>query len=138
MKTIIGIDPGVKTGMAIIDIGQYSFIGTMSILEAIFEIRQMCKNDTQIEIHIENPNLRKWYGKNSNAKQQGAGSIKRDYSIWVEFGKMYNIPIIEVAPKDIGSVFDNDVVFKAATKWKGRTSIHARDAARIIYRYYKG
>lgn len=135
----IGIDPGVKTGLAIIADNEYVDIGTMSITMALDKVRNYSKMPREyLTMHVENPNLRKWYGKNSDAKQQGAGSVKRDFKIWKDFAKENNINLVEVNPASVGSQFDSELIFKAATKWEGKTSIHARDAAKIIYKFYKG
>jgi hypothetical protein len=42
--------------------------------------------------------------------------------------------MVPVPPAAIGSQFDNVKVFEAATGWKGRTSKHARDAAKIVFK----
>src|SRR5690606_5848509 len=76
-------------------------------------------------VFIEDPNLRKWYGKNAEAKQQGAGSIKRDYSVWTTFFNHYKIQFAPVAPRNVGSLPPQ--VIKKLTG-KGRTSVHERDA----------
>ncbi len=135
----IGIDPGVKTGFALIDDGKYKNISTYSILEAIGVINHValtCPSDTII-LYVENPNLRIYFGDSSREVLQGAGSIKRDYSIWKEFAKENELQMIDVHPKNVGSIFDNVTVFKSATGWKDRTSQHARDAARMIFKHYK-
>lgn len=134
----IGIDPGTKTGIAILIEGQYEIISTKTIIEAMEYVKFISVGDySEIEIHIENPNLRKWHKeKDISHKAQGAGSIKRDYAIWEEFCKLHGIKMVDVAPQSIGSTFDNEAIFKQATGWQGRTSQHARDAAKIVFRFY--
>jgi hypothetical protein len=134
--TIIGIDPGTKTGIAVIKDGIYTDIKTMSIFEAIFYINDISVNE-QIEVYIENPNLRKYFGNSGREVLQGAGSIKRDYAIWVEFFNKMKIKFYPVSPLSVGSQFDNLTIFKAATGWEKITSTHARDAAKIIFKFYK-
>ena len=133
----IGIDPGVNTGIAIVESGTYVLIQTLSITMAMNYINTLLYDGNNIEIYIEDPNLRKWYGNNSGLKKQGAGSIKRDYSIWKIYCKENNIKIHPIHPKDVGSLFDNDILFKSATKWLKKCSIHARDAARMVYKFVK-
>lgn len=133
----IGIDPGVNTGIAIVQNGHYLTIETMTITRAIHYINLILMDGHKIELYIEDPNLRKWYGHKSTAKTQGAGSIKRDYSIWKTYCKENNIKMTPIHPKDIGSLFDNDILFKSATKWTKKCSIHARDAARMVYKFVK-
>lgn len=136
-KYRIGIDCGVNTGIAIVENGIYLAIETMTITRAISMINLILMDGHEIILYVENPNLRKWYGSNSNFKKQGAGSVKRDYSIWKTYCVENKIMMHAVHPKDIGSQFDNDVIFKAATNWTKRTSIHARDAARMVYKFIK-
>lgn len=134
----IGIDPGTKTGIAIMLDGKYEIIKTCTILEAIQTIGRFCLHDC--EIHIENPNLRNTFkdGKEMTAKAQGAGSVKRDYAIWKEFCSMYpRVKMVPVHPKTVGSTFNNEKIFKAATGWQKQTSIHARDAAKMIFKFMK-
>jgi hypothetical protein len=133
----IGIDCGVNTGIAIVQNGYYVSIETMTITKAIKIIDTILLDGQKVELYVEDPNLRKWYGTNANLKKQGAGSVKRDYSIWKTYCKENNIKLHPVHPKDVGSLFDNEVLFKSATKWLKKCSIHARDAARMVYKFVK-
>lgn len=144
-KWAIGIDPGTKTGIAIWNIEKQSFysIFTTNIVDAILtisgDIEQGIRQTEYIGtketlIRIENPNLRKWYGSNSNAKLQGAGSIKRDYAIWKEFFEYYDLSYEEVSPKNIKTKVSASY-FKQLTGWDGRTTEHSRDAAMMVYGY---
>lgn len=137
MKKIdIGIDPGTHTGMAVVEDGILTMVKTLGITQAMKWIRIMRENRyDHITLHIENPNLRKFFGKTGREKLQGAGSIKRDYSIWEEFAKEEGITLVPVPPASIGSQFDNEAVFKAATGWTARTSKHGRDAVKIVIKF---
>lgn len=138
MKPIykVGIDPGVKTGIAIVCDGKYISIETMTISKAFKKIEALLLN-FDVELYVENPNLRTWFGQNSNAKKQGAGAIKVQYTQWVDYCKENKIKLNPVHPKEIGSLFDNEIIFKQATKWQKKCSIHARDAAKILYKFTK-
>ena len=133
----IGIDCGVNTGMAIVEGGTYVSIETISITRAINIVSLLIFAGHKVELYVEDPNLRKWYGPNANLKKQGAGSVKRDYSIWKTYCKENNIKMHPIHPKDVGSLFDNEILFKSATKWGKKCSIHARDAARMVYKLVK-
>lgn len=138
-SVFIGIDPGVNTGLAVIIDGKYVYIKSHSILMSMQYIQGLLElfDPKCVEMIVENPNLRSYFGNTGREKLQGAGSIKRDYSIWVEFSKTNNIKMAGVSPKEVGSSFDNVIIFKNATGWDKQTSKHARDAAKIIYKYYK-
>ena len=130
-STYIGIDPGTRTGMAIVKDGIYIAVHTGDILDIFDKVMPYIGSCT---ILIENPNLRNYFGNTGREVLQGAGSIKRDFAIWETFIDRYCIPTIEVAPASIGRSFDNEVFFKKVTGWQGRTSKHARDAAKLVYR----
>lgn len=129
----IGIDPGTITGCAVWDVEKKEFESIFSgrILEVIskIEIYTVFGNNT---FFIENPNLRKWYGKNSYSKLQGAGSIKRDYSIWVEWFTANNCKFIQLDPKHLNTKLPS-LNFQKITGWKGKTNEHSRDAAMMVF-----
>lgn len=133
---IIGIDPGTDTGYAVWHVpGQrFTRIQTCSILDAVEMVGSIADLNRNILVRIENPNLRKWFGKSGREVLQGAGSIKRDYSIWIEFLKSRNIPYEDVAPRNIKTKVSAEY-FKKLTGWEGRTSSHARDAAMMVFKY---
>lgn len=131
--TYIGIDPGTTTGIAIWnpECKKFEFIFSGGILECMerLVIHTVFGNPLFI---IENPNLRKWYGENSNEKKQGAGSIKRDYKIWLEWFEKCEVKHQEVNPKDVNTKM-NAQSFKKLTGWNERTNSHARDAAMMVF-----
>jgi hypothetical protein len=132
----IGIDPGVMTGIAIIIDGAYTLINQKNIIHAMAIVEAYSK-DYDICLHVENPSFRKYFGQTGREKLQGAGSIKRDYKIWTEFAEHHKIRLFPIAPAAIGSQFDNEIIFHTATGWKGKCGKHARDAAKIIYKFKK-
>jgi hypothetical protein len=131
--SIIGIDPGVNTGIAIWNFKKKEFenMFSASILKAMQKIEIYSVFGDNLFM-IENPNLRKWYGSNSNSKLQGAGSIKRDYSIWMEWFKMNDLTFKELDPKNIRTKVNSDS-FKKLTGWNERTNEHSRDAAMMVF-----
>jgi len=134
----IGIDPGVNTGIAIVKDGELIEVATCNIIAAMKKIMILRLDECKIiTIHVENPNFRKYFGKSGPEMYQGAGSIKRDYSIWQSFCDEYPMEMVPVPPAAVGSQFDNVKIFEAATGWKGRTSKHARDAAKIVFKFIK-
>ncbi|MFA5229250.1 MAG: hypothetical protein WC446_05825 [Candidatus Paceibacterota bacterium] len=133
MKTVlIGIDPGTKTGVAVWSPkGRFLEITTTTIDKAMQIVEHYAKQD-KVFVRFEDARLRKWFGGNSYAKRQGAGSVKRDCSIWEGFLKRLNVEFEAVAPKDCITKMKADY-FKAITGYCGRTSEHARDAAILVY-----
>ena len=136
----IGIDTGVHTGFALWDIQEQLLIEckTLQIDEAMEEIRELNQiHDTQnyYIVVIEDARLRKFFkGENMAAKQQGAGSVKRDAKIWEDYLKRLNIDFKLVNPTSQKTKI-TDEYFKKISKYEGRTSNHARDAAMLILGY---
>jgi len=134
---IIGIDTGKNTGYAVWDKSkkQFSRIDTTTIHKAMLEVWSLTQfENKQVFIRVEDARQRKWFGKAGKEQLQGAGSIKRDATIWEDFLKDYEIPFEMVAPKNNKTKL-TDEAFKKLTKWDKRTSVHARDAALLVFGY---
>jgi len=136
-KLYIGIDPGTTTGYAEIMDGTYIVIRQMNIIQAMDTVRINRSLGFDICLHVENPNMRKYFGNSGREKLQGAGSIKRDYKIWTEFAAEYGLRLFPIAPAQIGSQFDNEAIFHSATGYPKKCGKHARDAAKIIFKFKK-
>ncbi len=134
----IGIDPGVTTGVAVWDSKNALFlsIGSMSILDAIDEVSSLLLlyDSSKVLIRIEDARKRKWFGHAGVERLQGAGSIKRDCSIWEEFVTKRNIKHQFVAPANIRTKL-NQVQFSNLTKYTKQTNEHSRDAAMLVFGY---
>ena len=132
--TYIGIDPGTETGFAVWDSGRNALIDcrTLKIHQALDEVKiHTSINPGNVIVVFEDARQRKWYGSNSWEKMQGAGSVKRDCSIWEDFCKDLGIPFQAVAPQG-GMTKVTSEYFKMISHWTGRTSNHARDAAMLV------
>lgn len=135
----IGIDPGTHTGMAIWDSRKGAFLSleTTSIhraLIAVFHIHFSELGDGRegVKLVFEDARQRKWFGEGDiSAKQQGAGSVKRDCSIWEDFCNDYDIPF-EARPPIKGATKVTAEYFKMISHYQGRTSSHSRDAAMLV------
>ena len=129
----IGIDPGTHTGMAVWDSkeGKFLSLETLPIHRAMVEVMNL-RIGRDIQVVFEDARQRKWYGKgDTNAKLQGAGSVKRDCSIWEEFCKDYGIPFRAIPPVK-GATKITPEYFKLISHYQGRTSEHSRDAAMLV------
>src|SRR5574337_1837758 len=78
MKLLVGIDPGVNTGVAVWDRGAKAFssLTTESIVSAMGRVLALHKAGG-VELWFEDARLRTWYGTKGREALQGAGSIKR-------------------------------------------------------------
>lgn len=136
-KILIGIDPGVKTGVAVWNQSKQRFesIETMKIHEAMKLVEKYAiTNVNRLSVHFEDARQRKWFGNSGREQLQGAGSIKRDCSIWEHFLADEKVDYCMIPPKRITTKL-SDVQFKRLTKWSKRTSEHSRDASMIVYGY---
>lgn len=139
---IIGIDPGTHTGLAVWDSPHKCLVAvlTMPLHRALRYIstHYLLHPRMPLLIRCENPNTWKPYKgtnlKESNAKLQGAGSIKRDFNIWEEFARDYRIDFQGVSLRSAVKKLDPQP-FTKLTGWSGRTSVHARDAAMLCFQY---
>lgn len=131
---LIGIDPGTNTGLAVKEHLKFQTIETLTIFEAINRViawKKSCDAHLwTILVRIEDARLRTWFGNTGPEKWKGAGSIGRDCAIWVEVLTELKIPYELVHPKNVKETTSD--YFKRLTGWKGRTSIHAREAAFLI------
>ena len=134
----IGIDPGTHTGLAIWDSreGEFLSLETLPIhraLEAVKEWLSLPMSKLEgMKVVFEDARQRKWFGEGDiSAKQQGAGSVKRDCSIWEDFCNDYDIPF-EARPPIKGATKVTAEYFKMISHYQGRTSSHSRDAAMLV------
>ena len=131
----IGIDPGTHTGVAVWDTreGKFLSLETMPIHKAISKvgfIAEIHKGDVQVV--FEDARQRTWFGHgDTNAKLQGAGSVKRDCSIWEDFCKDYGIPYWAKPPVK-GATKISAEYFKTISGYQRKTSEHSRDAAMLV------
>lgn len=134
----IGIDPGTNTGLAIWDRKEkkYMLVTTTKIHNALQIVLNHVEynylEDDRYFVVVEDARKRKFFkGEDMAAKQQGAGSIKRDCAIWEDFLESFGHLDYEMrVPRNTKWT---EEYFKMVTKWKGRTSNHARDAASLIF-----
>lgn len=129
---IVGIDTGVNTGFAVYCRKQKCLteVNTLEIHNAILRLNYL-HSAHSIKVRIEDARLRKWFS-GGEEKAQGVGSVKRDAKILEDLCKDKGIAYEMVAPKNNKTKLKADR-FQMITKWTGRTSEHARDAAMLCY-----
>jgi hypothetical protein len=132
VRYAIGIDPGVKTGVAVWDKKERRFIELRTMdIDTAWQYIQQYHGDCVVV--IEDPNLRRWFGRSGPEKYQGAGSVKRDFKIWKTRLDREEWLYRTIAPKDVQHI-GNHKYFKALTQCRfERSSQHARDAAMMVY-----
>lgn len=127
---LVGIDPGVNTGCAVRWGFKWQAVETLPIFEAINRViawKKTCDaHERPIFVRLEDARQRTWFGETDRERLKGAGSVERDCKIWEEVLTELKIPFEFVHPKNIKEATEE------MTGWKGRTSVHAREAAWLI------
>lgn len=139
----IGIDSGKHTGFAVWDSvrGKFLCIETMLIHQAMERIKDYDliaqKEGTYIHVIVEDARQRGYLPREKSrseyrGKLMGAGSVKRDATIWEDFLRDYDYNFTMQAPAE-GCTKWSAEYFKSVTGWKGGCSEHARDAALLVF-----
>ena len=137
--TVIGIDPGINTGLAVWDTTSRQFLdirctGIVSAMDYLEELRR----ERGIGLVVfEDARQRKWIPREATISEargraQGAGSVKRDCAIWEAICRDYRLPFDALPPKAGMTKLSADA-FARLTGWATRTSNHARDAALLVF-----
>lgn len=132
---IVGIDPGTSTGLAIWSHGEKRLVDvqTTTITAAMTTLRLMSDLGSLHGVIFEDARLRTWFGTKGRESLMGAGSIRRDSSIWEEFlSGLVGVPFKPVSPQSKGAKL-NAQQFARLTGWTGRTSEHSRDAGMLVF-----
>src|SRR3972149_9711290 len=131
---IVGIDPGVNTGLCVYLTEKKHFeIITCKIHEAMMELLRLQSNG-YIIAYFEDARKRKWFGNTGREVLQGIGSVKRDCKIWEDFLTDEKIFFVARAPAKGKTKWSKEYFDKvmATLGWKGQSSEHARDATCLI------
>ena len=130
----IGIDVGTKTGLAIYDRSKRTLVEvkTLKIHKAL-ELVRLWHKEHQITVVVEDARQVKY--KTDPVKAQGAGSVKRDSTIWADFLTDENIAHTMKRPSKALSKL-NEEIFRKITRYEGKTSQHGRDASMLVFGLY--
>ncbi len=130
----LGIDPGVNTGFAVWSEEERKLIDVCSvgIIDAMDRALRMHRVGALHSVTMEDARLRTWFGAKGREALQGAGSIKRDCSIWLEWAGFHGIALRSIKPAAGATKWDAEH-FRRVTGWQGRTNEHARDAALLVF-----
>ena len=132
IRTVIGIDPGVNTGMAATFDGILVEVYTASFTKAQADILELVNRGNALELVIEDPRGQYVpFHQREPQRIKGVGSVERDAKLWIEFAEFYGIKYRTVKPGKYRKI--DAKTFKAWTGWTGRTSEHARAAAMMVF-----
>ena len=138
---LIGVDPGVNTGLAVWDtwLKKLTEVSSLTILDAIEHVKELYITEgSRVFVIVEDARKRKgFYGRADSAQaksgagiREGVGSVKRDCSIWEEFLTRERIPFEMRYPRNTK---EDAAAFQRLTGWAGRTNEHSRDAGLIVF-----
>lgn len=131
---IVGIDPGVHTGLAVWDAAEKRLhdVASHGIVEAMVRVEGIHRQGLLRMVVFEDARLRTWFGSKGREALQGAGSIRRESAIWAECLGHIGCPYKAVSPQSKGKKL-NAAAFERLTGWTGRTNEHSRDAAMLVW-----
>jgi len=136
---VVGIDPGVHTGLAVWDTSSRQFldIRCSGIVDAMRYLHELQQERGIGLIVFEDARQRKWIPREKDLSEfrgraMGAGSVKRDCSIWEEWCETFAIDYVKTAPKN-GMTKLTDRAFCGITGYDRRTNNHGRDAAMLVF-----
>jgi hypothetical protein len=138
----VGIDCGVETGLAVWDAQEKKLIEvkTMMIHQAIDEVRHWIH--LHAFIRVEDARKREYFAEEKNnseyrGKLMGAGSVMRDSKIWEDYltdmFENWTGVYFEMVPPKNNKTKLGASEFAKITGWKKRSSVHARDAAMLVF-----
>lgn len=136
---VVGIDPGMHTGLAVWDTSRRQFLdircsGIVSAMDYLSELS--VRHEIGLVV-FEDARQRKWIPRERDIAQvkgraMGAGSVKRDCSIWEEWCKARGVQYIATRPRS-GLTKLTDAYFRCLTGYDRRTNDHGRDAAMLVF-----
>lgn len=139
MAICVGVDPGHHTGVAVWDTSTRQFIEirTTGIVSAMDYLTELHKEKKIMLLVFEDARQRTWIPRERDIRQvkgraMGAGSVKRDCSIWEEWCSARGIQFIASRPKT-GMTKLTDAYFRGITGYDRRTNEHGRDAAMLVF-----
>lgn len=139
---LVGLDPGVETGLAKWDSSTHKLLSveSLSIVDAMAEFEALHTIHTEegqccfvvvMEDARKHQVPAKFQKHKSHKYLQGIGSVKRDCGMWEQWFTRQRIPFVTRRPSSRITKWPADK-FQAATGWTGRTNNHGRDAAMLV------
>ena len=135
---VIGIDPGLNTGVAIYKDGKLTElltiepIGLPDVLNSIFdEPTFIAFEDSRLQSHIWIPSQSKGVAANIARK---VGMVDAWCYMIERLCESYDIAYMRISPKAKGEKL-NAEDFKRITGWTGKSNQHERDGAMVAWQF---
>jgi hypothetical protein len=142
ITALIGIDPGVHTGLALVDGQRLVLVASPAptILEAMERVQALAMHHGLQRLLVIWEDARKIGGMHGmgrgsagdTARLRGVGSVHRDCQIWEEFMERHHLRHVAISPSAKGAKL-SDPQFAQVTGWAKPTNQHSRDAAMLIW-----
>ena len=136
---IVGIDPGVHTGVAVWDSSNRHllYVTSCGIVHAMEYLQTFNITRPISRVIFEDARMRTWIPRERDFRQvkgraMGAGSVRRDCQIWEEWCEFHGIQFIAKPPKNNVTKL-SDVQFRGITGYDRMTNEHGRDAAMLVF-----
>lgn len=136
---LVGIDPGVNTGVAVYDTATRQLLNVTScgIVEAMAYLEALNETRPIHMVSFEDARQRRWIPRERDFRQvkgraMGAGSVRRDCSVWEEWCRFHNIEANPIPPRNNMTKL-SDAQFRGITGYDRRTNEHGRDAAMLVF-----
>jgi hypothetical protein len=136
MSVVIGLDPGVNTGFALIEDQKIEILHTINPLDVLGFLSfhkpdRVVFEDSRLTSFLFTSNAKLAVAKNMARK---VGQVDMVCSLIVTACDRLGIPAHGISPKGKGAKL-NAAQFKAATGWAGKSNEHERDACMVAWPY---
>lgn len=133
---VVGIDPGVNTGIAVYEDGDLISLQTIEPYQIEWHLSQyqfeplfVAFEDSRLQSHVWLPSHSKGVAANIARK---VGMVDAWCYLIERVCEKYNIAYIRISPKTKGGKIDAEL-FKKVTRWNKRSNQHERDAAMVAW-----
>ena len=135
---VIGIDPGVNTGMAVYEDANLALLHTVEPHKIPWLLSQyqieplfVAFEDSRLQSHVWLPSQSKGVAANIARK---VGMVDAWCYMIERVCEEYDIGFMRVSPKAKGAKVDAES-FKKLTRWDKRSNQHERDAAMVAWKF---
>ena len=135
---VIGIDPGVNTGIAVYEDGELHLLQTIEPHQIAWYFSQyqveplfVVFEDSRLQSHVWVPSQSKGIAANIARK---VGMVDAWCYLIERVCDEYDIAYMRISPKAKGGKVDAEL-FKKVTRWDKRSNQHERDAAMVAWHF---
>ena len=134
IRTVVGIDPGVHTGMALAIDGVLREVYTVSFTNAQAILLKMRERGHLFELVIEDPRGQYVpYNQREPQRIKGVGSVERDAKLWIDWCEFNRLKYITLRPSKKTKTKLTASEFAKITGWTKKTNEHGRDAGMLVF-----